>query len=119
VQQQFERLGKQLRQEAADRTAALGDLESRLNQAARTQRGELVAQIDALQQDLSQFDERTRKALADLHAALRQQQSAQEAELGRVGEDLRADKVGRGDLAALFTEVALRLRGEFDLPKAG
>jgi hypothetical protein len=30
--------------------------------------------------------------------------------------ELRADKVGREDLSAMLTELALRLKGDFDLP---
>jgi len=40
------------------------------------------------------------------------------AALARSDQDLRGDKVGRADLAALLTEVAMRLNGEFDLPQA-
>jgi hypothetical protein len=32
--------------------------------------------------------------------------------------ELRGEKVGRDDLAALLTEFALRLKGDFDLPTA-
>ena len=39
-----------------------------------------------------------------------------ESALSRTGAELRAEKVGRDDLAALLTEFALRLRGDFDLP---
>ena len=32
-------------------------------------------------------------------------------------DELRGEKVSRDNLAALFTELALRLKGEFELPR--
>jgi hypothetical protein len=39
-----------------------------------------------------------------------------EAALGAARSELRSEKVGREDLAALMTELALRLKGDFELP---
>ena len=36
----------------------------------------------------------------------------------RVAAELRDEKVGREDLAALLAELALRLKGDFELPPA-
>ena len=41
-----------------------------------------------------------------------------EAVLARLGTPLGGEKVGRDDLAASLTELALRLKGDFDLPPA-
>ena len=38
------------------------------------------------------------------------------AALGREAQQLRTDKADRANLAALLTEMALRLTGDFDLP---
>lgn len=118
LDEQLERLSKALRQEVSDRTAAQDDLESRLGQSARSQRAEINAAIDGLGQELSAGEERLRSALAELDAALKDQAGRLSQNLARSRDELRADKVGREDLAALMTELALRLKGDFDLPGA-
>lgn len=115
VDEQFERHAKALRQEIADRGQSLDDLESRTQQAARTQRAELNASISNLQGDLAAADERLRTAMLELQNALKQVQERGENSLTQAREDLRRDKVSREDLAAMLAEVALRLKGQFDL----
>jgi len=41
-----------------------------------------------------------------------------EGAVARIAAELRDEKVGREDLAALLAELALRLRGDFELPPA-
>ncbi|WP_313920038.1 hypothetical protein [Tahibacter sp.] len=116
LDEQVEKIGRALRQEVSDRAAATDDLETRLLQSARTQRSELTAAIDALNHELSSGEERLRAALAELDAALKEQAGRLTQSLTRSRDELRGEKVGRDDLAALLTEVALRLKGDFDLP---
>ncbi len=113
---QIEKLGKSVRQEVTDRGKAVDDLDARSLQAARTARAEINAAFDQLQHDLAGADERGRKALAELAAQLKAAIKESESALGATRGELRGEKVGREDLAALLTEVALRLKGEFDLP---
>ncbi|MBN8728594.1 MAG: hypothetical protein J0H15_12955 [Xanthomonadales bacterium] len=116
IDEQLDKLSRLLRQEVDDRASAIDDLESRLQQAARTMRAEINKALDGLGQDLAGSDERLRAALAEQQAAAEARADAADAALLRTGETLRGDKVGRDDLAALLTEFALRLRGDFDLP---
>ena len=94
----------------------MDDLESRLQQAARTSRAEINKAMEALTQELAATDERLRAALADLHGVASARVAEAESALSRASTELRAEKVGRDDLAALLTEFALRLKGDFDLP---
>lgn len=114
---QVEKLGKALRQEVGDRGKAVDDLEARMLQAARTGRTEINAAIDQLQAEQGDADERARKALTEIAAQFKAAIKETESALGATRGELRSEKVGREDLAALLTEVALRLKGEFDLPK--
>lgn len=114
--EQLDKLGKQLRQEVQDRTRSTDDLETRVQQAARSARDEINTAIDHLSKDLAGTDERLRRALDEVSQNLARQSSEAEAALGRAGARLQSDKVGRQDMAALLTELALRLNGEFDLP---
>jgi hypothetical protein len=87
-----------------------------LQQAARTARGEINKGLEGLGHELAASDERLRNALADLHTTVSARAGDTETALSRTGAELRAEKVGREDLAALLTEFALRLKGDFDLP---
>jgi hypothetical protein len=116
LDEQVDRQGRALKQEGADRARAIDDLESRTQQAARTQREELNAALAQLADDLARHDERARAALAALSSALDKSAAQADAALAAARQELRGDKVGRTDLSALLTEVALRLKGEFELP---
>jgi hypothetical protein len=116
LDEQIERLGRLVKQESADRSRALDDLETRVQQASRTQRDELDAALAQLAQDLARTDERGRQALAALSATLEKGLAQADAAITATRGELRGDKVGREDLSALLTELALRLKGEFDLP---
>jgi hypothetical protein len=116
IDEQLEKLGKLLRQEIQDRNRSIDDVESRLQQAARTSRGEISASLDAHALELASTDERLRGVLADMHKATHARVGESDAAMARLGAELRGEKVGREDLAALLTEFALRLKGDFDLP---
>jgi two-component sensor histidine kinase len=116
IDDSLDKLGKLLRQEIQDRNRSLDDLESRLQQAARTARSEVAASLDAHAQEMAATDERLRSALADVAKATHARAGETDGALARLASDLRDEKVGREDLAALLAEFALRLRGDFDLP---
>ena len=116
LDEQFEKLSRQLRQEVTDRNQAVDDLESRAQQAARTARSEINNAMDGLNGELKAVDERLRDALTDLSSALNDRASEAAASVSRASTELRAEKVGREDLSALLTELALRLKGDFELP---
>ena len=118
VDDQLEKIGKLLRQEIQDRNRSIDDLESRLQQASRTARGEVAASLDAHAQEIAATDERLRSVLADVQKAAHARAGEADASMARLGAELRGEKVGREDLAALLTEFALRLKGDFDLPSA-
>ena len=116
VDEQFDKLSRQLRQEVTDRAQAVDDLESRVQQAARTARSEINNAFDGLGGELKSVDERLREALAELSSVLDERASEAASSLVHTSTELRAEKVGREDLSALLTELALRLKGDFDLP---
>ena len=116
IDDQLDKLGKLLRQEIQDRNRSLDDLESRIQQAARTSRSEVATSLDAHAAELAATDERLRSAVADVAKATLARAGETESALARLATDLRDEKVGREDLAALLAELALRLRGDFDLP---
>ena len=116
LDEQFEKLGKQVRQEIGDRTKAVDDLESRVQQSARTARGEINGALDGFERELAATDERLRDAIAELGSALQARSREADAAVARSNAELRSEKLGREDMSALLTELALRLKGDFDLP---
>jgi exonuclease VII large subunit len=114
--EQIEKLVKSQRQEVSDRTQSVDDLESRVLQAQRASRRELQGGLQALEAEVATRDERLREELAELRQLLAERATELAAQQARADQDVRADKVGRAVLAALLTEVALRLKGEFELP---
>lgn len=117
VDDQFEKLNKLMRQEIDDRNGAVADLESRVQQAARTARAEINKAVDGVSGEVAQSDDRLRAALADLQQTFSARAGEAEVALSRSNSQLRAEKVGREDLAALLAEFSLRLQGDFELPK--
>jgi len=117
VDEQLEKLSRQLRQEVGDRNQAVDDLETRVQQAARSARVEVNNALDGVGSELKAVDERLRDALSELGAALNDRAAEAAASVARASAELRADKLGREDLSGMLAELALRLKGDFDLPK--
>ena len=105
IRKEFEALEGRLRSERDDR-GSLGEmLVKRL--------GELHDQTSAAQRDL-------RGALLEQSKELREEMERRHLEISatleRRFQELRKDKTDRAALAALFNEVALRLKDEFQVP---
>jgi len=118
LDEQLDKLSRQLRQEIADRGQAIDDLESRVQQATRSARTETSGVLDTLGQEIAATDERLREAIAELTSLVNARASEAGSAVSRASAELRADKIGREDMASLLTELALRLKGDFDLPTA-
>ncbi len=88
---------------------------------------ELQAAGQNLEQKIAQLDEQTARKGRDLRQQIldqsknlndeiRRKYEELSAMLEREAAELRNDKTDRSALAALFTEVALRLNNEFKIP---
>lgn len=111
---QIERLQGQLRQEVAARTGALDDVDTRFNQALRTQRGELNAVLQRHEDDAAAAEARTREALAQLEEQIKLAIQGVKDNLSSARTQLAGEKLAREDLADLMAELSLRLRGTQD-----
>lgn len=116
---QIERIQVQLRQEAAARATALDDLDMRIGQAQRTQRGELSAILQRHEDEAAAGEARAREALSALEAQARQSIQALKDALNASRAQLNDEKLAREDLADLMAELSLRLRGKQDLADNG
>jgi DNA anti-recombination protein RmuC len=116
IRQEVESLSDRLKGEQDERSTAAKDLARELNESART-----------FERRASQLDDQMARGLRDLRQQLHDQHQGLSDELRRQAEDLlarlsresqelRGDKADRSALAALFTEMAMRLNGEFRFP---
>lgn len=117
VRKELDMLSERLAQEKQERTKGRDVLQSGQEQLRQD-----------TQAQFSEFDERVtaemRTMRADLHdqnvdltGLVQQSREAVEARLEAEAGDLQDTKVAREDLAGLFSEVALRLKRDFDLPE--
>lgn len=119
IKQEIEALSSRLRAEQSERKTSIKDLGD-----------EARAISQRLEQAASQFDEQLAASQRELRQQLLEQQRALGDEirdksieaaqaLKREADDLRHQKTDRAALAALLTEMAMRLNDDFDLPDRG
>jgi DNA anti-recombination protein RmuC len=118
VKQEFESLSSRLAAEQGARGDAVEALSLGITDTAR-----------AFEKKTAQMDEQTAKSQSELRQQILDQSRSLNDELRRKYEELttalereaaelRTDKTDRSALAALFTEVAMRLNNEFKIPGA-
>jgi DNA repair exonuclease SbcCD ATPase subunit len=116
VQNEFEALSDRLKSEHQSRDESVQALARDLQETGK-----------ALERKLAQFDEQTTRSQRDLRQQIldqsrnlsdeiRQKYSELQSLLEREVADLGHAKTDRASLAALFTEVSLRLNNEFKIP---
>ena len=111
---QIERLQGQLRQESAARGGALEDVDSRFNQALRTQSNEFTAVLQRHEDDAIAGESRARESVARMEEQLTQALQGAREQLAAGHRRLGDEKLAREDLADMMAELALRLRGGQD-----
>lgn len=116
---QIERMQAQMRQETAARTSAIDDIDTRFNQALRTQRSELNAVLQRHEDDAAASETRARDTLSQLEGRIGQSFQAVKDTMSANHTRLQGEKVAREDLADLMAELSLRLRGTQDVPGNG
>ncbi len=118
ARREVDKLSEQIKAERKDRTAegkkSAKDLTS-LTEQVEAWFAEVDEQMASESRDL-------RNALHDqgeeLAAQIREAQSQSHEALQKEASELKDEKVAREDMAALLTEVAMRLNKDFKLPKA-
>jgi DNA anti-recombination protein RmuC len=117
--EQHEQLQTQAQRSDRDRREAEDSLEQRLQAQGKSLKADLLALEQKQDHDVQQLRDRLHRSNNEAAEALRERAEELLAELQRVGTQLRDDKVARQELAGFFSEMALRLNHEFDLPQAG
>ena len=115
---ELERLGEKLQQERKARLAALQEFDQQLAKLNNN----LSAGIDRLNADTGSALTRVRQELSDevtqMQTRLRDQQEELQGKLDQQTRQLQEDKVDQSDLADVFNEFGMRLRGEFSITDA-
>ena len=116
VREEMEANNQRLKAEKAERNEGLKELTRETRDSSKS-----------LEKKLSQFEEQLSSAQADLRSRILDQSKSLsnqiqktkddlESALEREAETLRTDKTDRAQLADLFTELSMRLKGELELP---
>ena len=116
IRQELEALGERLQAEQRTREQSVEDVSRTLKETGQ-----------ALDRRLTQLDEQTARGQRDLRQQILEQSKSLGDDIRQKHEELRAllerevaalgsDKTDRAALAALFSEVALRLTNEFRIP---
>lgn len=116
VKQESESLSNRIRSEQDERTDATKELAQDGRNAAKTfekKAGQLDDAINRVQRELRQQLLELQQTVSD---DLRQKTNDVVARLNRAAADLRNDKTDRATLAALLTEMAMRLTNELSIP---
>lgn len=119
VGKEVDSLAERLHAEQAERATAVKELGS-----------DLKVLTQSLEKRAAQLDEQIAKGQRELRQRIFEESKSTSEEIRRSAEDLtavvtresqelREDKADRAALSSLFTELALRLSGEFQLPEGG
>ena len=119
VKHELESLAERLKTEHEERTDAIKDLSREWRDAAKATEkkfGHIDDQIARVQRELRQQLLDTHQKIAD---EIQRQAQEGSTRLAREASELRADKVDRAALAAMLTEMAMRLTDELTAGAAG
>jgi len=116
IRNEFDTLSQRLKAEQTERTASSKELAHSIKEAS----DELSSRITTLDDETAGRQRELRQQILDqsksLSEDIRQRSDQLGATLNREVRDLQSEKTDRTALAALFTEMAMRLNDEFHLP---
>jgi len=119
MRREAESLEGQVKSERSDRTDAHAGLAKELKETAQA----LERRATAIDDQHSKGQRDLRQQMLEQHQRLtddlRQKVDEILATLSRTAQELRTDKTDRAALAALLTEMAMRLTDQFHIPGAG
>jgi DNA anti-recombination protein RmuC len=116
IKQEFESLTERLKAEQNERAEAVQGISQDMKSSAigfEKRIGQIDDQLTRHQRELRQQILDQSRSLSE---EIRHKHEEVSAALERDARELREDKAGRAALAALFTEMAMRLNNEFKIP---
>jgi hypothetical protein len=118
ISREIEALNDRLRAEQEDRSTAAKDLARQLDDTARTFEKKTSQLDDQMARGLREVRQQLHEQHRQLSDDLKQQADQILDRLAREAQRLGSDKTDRASLAALLTEMAMRLTDDFRLPAA-
>jgi DNA anti-recombination protein RmuC len=115
---EIETLNERLTAEHDDRTGAAKDLSRQLDETARSFERKTAQIDDQLARGMRELRQQLHEQHQQLSDDLKRQADEILERLARESHELRTDKTDRASLAALLTEMAMRLTDDFRLPAA-
>ncbi|NNF16164.1 MAG: hypothetical protein HKN70_05415 [Gammaproteobacteria bacterium] len=109
-------VNEKLLQERKERKQDGEDLDTALGEARKAIENRIADVEEVHGAAAQEMRNRMHEQANELLETIRQTQESLESNLGQETRRLRDEKVAREDLAGLFTEVAMRLQRDFDLP---
>jgi len=117
TRREFDKLSEQLKTERKDRAADSKKSTAELAEYADQVEGWFAEVEDRLSEETNEIRESLAEQSNELTKQLHSAQDTLQQELSRETGELADQKMARDDLAALLTEMALRLKKDFKLPK--
>jgi hypothetical protein len=118
IKKELESMAARLKSEREERTGA----DKQLASEAKSLSESLTKKIESVQDEAGEGHAQLRNQLLEqsksLAEEIREKQAEMSALVERRYQELRAQKTDRAALAAMLTEVALRLNDEFQMPDA-
>jgi hypothetical protein len=116
IQREVDSISDRLKAEQDNRAKATADLSRELSETAQTFEKKTTQLDDQGARGLREMRQQVHDQEQRLLEELRLQADEIIARLARESQELRSDKADRAGLAALFTEMAMRLNDQFRLP---
>jgi DNA anti-recombination protein RmuC len=111
-------INERLKTEHDERTTASADLSRQLDDTARTFEKKTAQIDDQMARGMRELRQQIHEQHQQLSDDLKRQADQILERLAREAHELRTDKTDRASLAALLTEMAMRLTDDFRLPPA-
>jgi DNA anti-recombination protein RmuC len=116
AKKESESLTDQIKAEHEARADSIGTLSRELKDATKTFERRATAADDQQAKSQRELRQQILEQSQRLSDEIRKRTDEMLAALGQEAQQLRTDKADRANLAALLTEMALRLTGDFQLP---
>ena len=116
IQREVESLSDRLKTEQDNRAKATADFARELSETAQSFEKRTTQLDDQMARSLREMRQQLHEQEQRLIEELRLQADEIITRLVRESQELRSDKADRAGLAALFTEMAMRLNDQFRLP---
>lgn len=116
VKQEVKALGERITAEKSQRGEDVKELEKGLKDLTRNFEKKTTQMDEAVAKGQSELRQNLLDQSKNLNDEIKAKHDELAAILKREADELREDKTGRAELAALLSEVAMRLNNEFNLP---